>query len=186
LSSLDGGSSLAHINRGFTGGLGMTFGLGEFCQIGFEYEGLGAQTSGALSPASNPYGDATNATISLPASEFGGFVKLIIPVENRWLFSFGAGLYNLWLDNDSEKYSFADGSGASNTFYGSTLASKLWFGGEFFFTRHLSLGLDAGYRFARVTDITDENGVPFYNADGSRFTLDYSGPFGRAGVHFYF
>lgn len=178
-SSLAGGNSLSHINGGLTGGLGMTFGMSDFCQIGFEYEGLGAGTSGTLNPGES-------ATITLPASEFGGFVKLLMPIERRWLLSFGAGLYNLWIDNDTEKYTFADGTATSNTFYGSTLATKLWVGGEYFFTRHLSLGVDAGYRFARINDITDQNGVSFFNSDGTKFTLDYSGPYTRAALQFYF
>lgn len=188
VSTLAGGKTIDHINGGLTGGLGMTFGLSEFWQIGFEYEGLGAGTSGTLAPPSNANPPLpASATISLPASEFGGFLKIIMPVENRWLFSFGVGLYNLWIDDtDTEKYTFTDGSSGSNTFYGSNLASKFWVGGEYFFTHHLSLGVDAGYRFARINYITDQNGVHLLNNDGSNFTLDYSGPFTRAGLHFYF
>jgi hypothetical protein len=178
-SSRSGGKSINHITGGLTGGLGMTFGMAEFCQIGFEYEGLGAYTNGTL-----VLGESV--TISLPASEFGGFLKLVAPVEDRWLLSFGLGLYNLWIDNDTEKFTLPDGTATSNTFYGSGLATKLWMGGEFFLTHHLSLGVDAGYRFARINDVTDQNGVAWFNSDGSKLTMDYSGPFARTALQFYF
>jgi len=178
-SASTGGKSLNLINGGLTGGLGMAFGLSDFFQLGFEYEGLSAGTSGSLVPGEN-------VTVSLPASEFGGFLKFTLPLETRWLLSFGLGLYDLRVDNGTEKYTFPDGTAASNTFYGSTAATKLWFGGEYFFIRHLSLGADAGYRFARITNVTDENGVAWFNSDGSQLTLDYSGPFARVGLHFIF
>lgn len=185
-SSLEGGQTLNHIRDGLTGGVGMTFGMSDFCQLGFEYEGLSAETSGALSPVKSTSLSPTNATITVPASEFGGFIKLLAPLEDRWLLSFGLGIYSLWVDNGTEKYTFADGTGSSYTYFGSGLATKLWVGGEYFFTRHLSLGVDAGYRFARIDEITDENGVTVLNSDYSKFTLDYSGPFTRAALQFYF
>lgn len=178
-STAAGGRTISHVNGGLTGGLGMTFGMSEFCQVGFEYEGLGAGTSGSLAPGES-------VTMTLPASEFGGFFKLVMPVEDRWLLSFGLGLYNLWVENDTEKYTFADGTAASYTFYGSSMATKLWAGGEYFLTQHLALGIDAGYRFARINHITDQNGVTMLNSDLSNFTLDYSGPFARTSLQFYF
>ncbi len=92
-----GGKTLSSINGGFTGGLGMTFGFSEYFQMGFEYEGLSAESRGTLVPGET-------VAISLPASEFGGFIKLGLPVEDRWLLSFGLGVYNLWVNNVTEKY----------------------------------------------------------------------------------
>jgi hypothetical protein len=174
-----GGNTLNLINGGITGGLGMTFGFSDFFQLGFEYEGLTAGTTGTLLPGES-------VAISLPASEFGGFLKFTMPLENRWLLSFGLGLYTLRINNDTEKYTFPDGTSASNTFNGATAATKFWVGTEYFFTRHLSVGADAGYRFARIDNVTDANGITWFNPDGSNLTMDYSGPFARAGLHFYF
>jgi hypothetical protein len=188
-SALFGGKSLDHIIGGLTGGIGMTFGFSDFFQLGLEYEGLSAQTEGPLAPSGN-YSNAnyviTHDTTTIPASESGCFIKFLAPIEDRWLLSFGLGLYSLWIDSDTEKRTFADGSSDSYTFNGSTVATKIWVGGEYFFTRHLSLGLDAGYRFARIDEITDQYGTTVYNGDGSNFTLDYSGPFSRATLQFYF
>jgi opacity protein-like surface antigen len=178
-STFAGGKTINSINGGLTGGLGMAFAFSDFFQLGIEYEGLSAGTSGSLAPGEN-------VTISLPASEFGAFLKFTMPLETRWLLSFGLGLYDLQINDDTEKYTFADGTTARNTFYGGTAATKLWVGGEYFFIRHLSLGADAGYRFARITNVTDENGGTWYNLDGSQLTMDYSGPFARVGLHFIF
>jgi hypothetical protein len=69
---------------------------------------------------------------------------------------------------------------------GETLSSKAWFGGEFFLTRNVALGMDAGYRDARIDEIWNARGIRVVNADGSNFSLDFSGVFAQGGLRVYF
>jgi hypothetical protein len=51
-------------------------------------------------------------------------------------------------------------------------------------TRRLDIELDAGYRYAKTTDVTS-NGFRYRNADGSLAKIDWSGFTARAGLTFW-
>jgi|GEM_PF-4871131 len=174
-----GGNSIRLLDSGPTWNVGVLYGIHNRVAVGLEYEALYAETHGTPLPGES-------FAIHLPASSFGAFAKALAPVGRRLLFSAGVGVYSLWLDQAYERYSRDTGTSTTWSYYGRTTAVKAWLGMEFFFLPTVSLGVDGGYRSARIGLVTDEEGRTWRNPDGSNFTVDYSGPFAQAGVRAYF
>ncbi len=176
---LAGGTPTPKIAGGFNFTLGAAYGISDYAIVGFEYGGLTAQTE------NEPLPGVTQA-VNIPAGEIGFFLKLALPLQNIFLLTAGAGMYNLSLLDGI--YEVEDPVAYfSDTFSGSTLAYKVMGGGEVFFNEQFSLSADIGYRIAKITEVTDASeSVIWTNPDGSNFTIDFSGFFWQAGIKFYF
>ncbi len=174
-----GGTPTPKIAGGWNFTLGASYGISDYSIAGFECGGLTAQTE------NQPLPGVTQA-INIPAGEIGFFLKLALPIQNIFLLTVGAGMYNLSLIDGI--YKVEDPVAYfSETFSGSTLAYKIMGGGEVFCSEHFSLSADIGYRIAKINEVTDASeNVIWTNPDGSNFTIDFSGLFWQAGIKFYF
>jgi hypothetical protein len=177
INQLLGGKQALVFNGDISGGAGVTYGLSKYWQAGVEASALGAQTQGKDRPG-------PVAPVPLPAWEFGAFIKLLWPAAPWWSYAVGLGVYDLQV-NDTEKISLPDGS-PSPAFSGSTPAIKFWIGGEHFYSRQVSLGVDLGYRFANLSDLNDTRGGPWLNRAGNKLGMNYGGPYLRIALQVYF
>jgi hypothetical protein len=172
-------SNLGKITGGLDLGLGLVYGFSDFIQVGAE---IGTVTGGTKG---NPVPDTT-VEWNVPAYEAGLFVSLTAPLEDTFLLSLGAGIYSLSVDTASYVTDDPYFGHRSSDLRGTGLGYKFTGGAQVFLGEHLALGAELGYRLAKITELTDGGSVKWLNADGTNFTLDYSGVFGRGGVYWYF
>jgi len=186
---------LSKITGGLTLGGGAQYGILDYLIVGAEVELLTAITSGTVSWTNSYYTSdhgSEKYDVSIPALAAGVFVKGALPLGERFLLTGGLGIESLML-NGKAKITDSTNSNPDQTidYTGTGVGGKILVGGEYFFNHWFSLGVDAGYRMAKINKMhyKYEN----YNVegdalkdDGSNMTVDYSGLILQGGVRFYF
>lgn len=177
--------SLSPINGGVTINGGVQYGLNDNLLIGTElfYQSLESKTTFTNTRA--PY-ETIDWTFDFPMFSAGAFLKVVEPLNNRFLLTGGVGIdylfaFGMLLIKDSL------GNRAYDTLTSSGVGFKFMGGAQFFFARKVSLGLDVGYRYAVLDRMVTSDGVTM-QVDYPRrnMCLDYSGEFIRAGINVFF
>lgn len=133
--------------------------------------------------------------ISLPAFEWGASVKGVLPINNSFQLTVGAGLSWISLVNAGESYearSKPSGlvfSSSRILYQGAGISTRLTLGLDWMVWEWFSLGIEGGYRMAKITTIKaiirgEETTLTL--PDHSNLTVDYSGPFLVYAFRFYF
>lgn len=171
---------LNEINSGLTLGGGAQYGIVDNLLIGLELEYLmaGSKTDFSL------MGSTNTVEISLPLLAIGGFIKGVLPLDEKLLLTGGVGVDSLSLSGKIS--SSGAGGSASSDIKGSGLGVRLLVGGQYFLMENFSLGLDLGYRIAKIPEIKDEHDNVAIKSNGEKATVDYSGLIARLGVGFFF
>jgi hypothetical protein len=169
------GSNLNPITGGTSLGGGLEYGIAEFLLLGADVNFL--NIGGGKSEGS--FFNSLAFTISTPAMEVGPFIRLVLPISD---------LFNLSVAGEADWFRAMEqvqNQLVSRTFTGSTVGVKVMAGGEIFAAPWMSVGIDVGYRFAKVTELKDGDTV-LKNETGQNSELDYSGVFYQGGLRFYF
>lgn len=187
-----GGQSIDQINGGFTSGGGCAYAVMENLQLGVELGYLAAQTGydsasgtngGGYSPYTRrPLANGRYYHLYLPALEAGILVKGVWPISDMILLSLGGGMDYVYL------YGRKNTEVADLTFAGYALGYKFLAGAQYFLDNWISLGVDVGYRLAKVRQIKDADGNTLKTAfdPGADAAVDYSGMIMHGGIHVYF
>jgi hypothetical protein len=126
----------------------------------------------------------------LSAVEGSGFLKVATNRQNKMFFTGTLSVGTLVLtDAYMDEYVF--GRKYRWSLNGSTTCVKIGGGVEWRFGKHMGLGVDVGYRSAKITEVKADisNGrknVRVTHADGSPLEIDYSGVYGKTGLRVYF
>jgi hypothetical protein len=168
------------ISQGFTFGTGLGFWISNYFSLGAELCGLEADTSGGA--------NYLREEMSLGALEIGGFVKAATPLNNGVYIAFTLGMSSLSLQ-DATIHDYVSGySDRYLTLIGSALSVKTAVSLEYLSGQNVGVGLDLGYRSAKITNVKGNNGsktLPLVNADRTPLSIDYSGFYILAGVRIY-
>jgi opacity protein-like surface antigen len=127
----------------------------------------------------------TNSTeFDLSTMEIGPIVRGYLPLGEKFLLnaSLGVGYVSMTGKIKNED----NGTEAERAWSGHTVGVKMMAGGEYFLSDIASVGLDLGYRMAKIPEVYLQNFGVVKKDDGSNFTLDYSGLIVQVGLHFYF
>ena len=189
------GSAPSNIHGGLTYGGGVQYALTDYFAIGVE---VGALTASPIKysysfdvPAYDPNypGQFTTQNISYSSEgnvfsiEAGPLIRGYWPIGDRLLLNGTLGLEYVSL-NGYEKFN-APGAADNITFSGSTWGVKASIGGEVFLSDVISLGLDFGYRLAKITEF-QTSGIPSDQIIISGGSIDYSGLLFQGGIRLYF
>ncbi len=126
----------------------------------------------------------------LSAVEGSGFLKVATNRQEKMFFTGTLSLGALSL-SDAYMDEYVFGRKYRWSLNGSTTCVKIGGGVEWRFGKHLGLGVDVGYRSAKITEVKADisNGrknVRVTHADGSPLEIDYSGVYGKTGLRVYF
>jgi len=173
--TLTGGETADKIHGGLNAGGGVMIGVTDYLLVGAEANYLWANTKAK-------FGSSDEYKLELPGLEVGVFAKLAMPLAEQMLISVGAGLEYYWVMGKSSA------TGLDQDIKGSNLGGKVMVGGEYFLLpEFMSLGVDIGYRFAKITEVKDQEDQVIPKTLGTdNFTVDYSGPFFLGTVRVYF
>jgi hypothetical protein len=191
------------LNGGMTLNGGLHYGITNNLLVGIEagylmagpvkYSYKGSITTTTAEPIPYPpYVQTTTLTVNdngayeytLPATEIGLVFKGFAPVGENLLLGGGLGLDYISLSGKS-KYTYNDTT-TEDTFTGTTVGVKIMGSGELFLTSNVSLGLDLGYRMAKISEVKDKDGNVAKYSNGSNWTVDYSGLIAQGGIRLYF
>lgn len=176
-------------------GTSVQYGVWDYLLAGLEVSYLTTDTSAkvgssAVFPPQDQY-----YTLRVPALELSGVVRAAWPVNHMLLLTAGAGWSFLSLVNAEESLEARSSltgtvySSQSVPFSGQGWGVKAMAGAEFWVWEWFSLGLEAGYRWARVQPVQADSGAgkaTLQAADGGDLSADFSGPFIRYQFNFYF
>jgi opacity protein-like surface antigen len=171
--------TLDKITGGLTLGGGAQYGLFENILAGLEIQYLMA---GEKKDLATHLGTAT-IDISAPLLEMGLFVKGALPANKMLWLTGGLGVNYL---SSSGSIQTTLGTTQEEKMNGSGVGYKIIVGGEAFVSEKISIGLDLGYRIAKIGEVKDADGNILLKPEGGNFTMDYSGGFGQLGVKVYF
>jgi hypothetical protein len=166
------GLSIDEIHGGL--GLGLRFGVevGSRWSTGVGYDRLFASTD---------VGDATGKLeYKLPANAFRVFEEYSLPSQGRAGLNLGAGLGMVSSSGSVELTDYSSGSFKAHL-KGTGLLLEGLLGGEIRAAPQLALTGSAGFRYAKISEVKAE-GQTVVNADGSKYSLDYSGFLLRLGM----
>lgn len=186
---------LSRMSWGLDLGSSVFYGATDYLLLGVDFSYLVTDTSakvgdGVFYPPQDDY-----YKISLPAVEISAMAKAAWHASSLVLLSAGLGVSSLSLVDAGERLESRGTltgtvySTAIVPYSGSTLGFKFVGGVDLMIWEWFSLGLEGGYRLARFDEIKarlNDRTVTLQNADGSNFTLDYSGLFLRYTFRFYF
>jgi hypothetical protein len=165
------GLTMDEISGGFGFGLTVGVDLPSRVSVGFGYERLSASTD---------VGDFSGSvTYKLPANAFRATVGYRFPTERTVAASVGFGL-GLVKEAGSLELVVTGAGAASADLSGSGPLLETFVGGDWWAAPQFALVGSAGYRYAKVREIRVQ-GMTAYNADGSKYTVDYSGIVMRLG-----
>lgn len=176
-----GGTRMSGIAGGSNLNLGAEYWLSNLILLGVEGTLMSAETSGGTS--------SLGAEFNLSAIELGGFIKFA-ELAYPHVFSAGFGIYSVSLHNSTEynymrQLGYYDGY---RTFDGSVVGVKLM-GGYQVILGDIGIGVDLGYRFAKVNNIkwtaSGYHDRDFLNIHGDKGSIDFSGFFVKAGIKIY-
>lgn len=122
-------------------------------------------------------------TYDLPATEFGAWIKYLMPLSDRLLVNLGAGAGLLNMSGTLD-YQFNENEPLTTEISGSGLAFKLLAGSQFFIAPAIALNLDLGYRLAKLTEVSIDSTESLEAPD--LVAVDYSGVFAQLGLALYF
>lgn len=162
---------------GLTAGGGLQYGVLDNLLIGAEVEGLMAGSKTDFTAL----GQKVTFELSMPATAVGAFIKGVLPAGNKFFFTGGIGVDYISLAG-AIKVTHSD----DVTFTGSGMGFRILVGGQVLFTEMFGLGLDLGYRIAKITELKDKDGKIFKKSDNTNESADYSGLITRLGVNLYF
>lgn len=146
--------------------------------VSWEFQRLLASNSG-----SGPFGGSTyDVELDVPASSIGMSAGYVLNPRSRFRVGLaGGGAYYLTTGaitttgpGVNDRFNL-EGSGFGVHAFGLMLARV---------TRRAYVEMDAGYRYAKTTDVTS-SGFRFRNSDGSLAHIDWSGLMSRAGVTYW-
>jgi hypothetical protein len=125
---------------------------------------------------------------NLPATEFGVYIKGMLPAGSHFLFNAQLGLDLVNLSGTFTDKDNLTGTSQTGTLTGSTVGIKAQVGLEVFLAQFLSLGLDLGYRSADITSVTakDSNGNEIPTNNNYVTEVSYTGVYGQGGIRIYF
>jgi hypothetical protein len=184
-----GGKEIAPIKEGFSGNGGIMFGLSDNFIIGAEANYLLAQTKGDLQ---NARWDNTNDEwvptttdpfeLTMPAVEYTGFLKLAQFVQENVMMSGGLAIGTIATSGEMVSRT------SKTSFTGSTVSLKFMAGAETWVNEFVSFGFDFGYRFAKITELKDQNGHVMEKIDdvSKNQEADYTGIYLQGGIRLYF
>ncbi len=184
-----GGKDIAPIKEGFSGGGGIMFGLSDNFIIGAEANYLLAQTKGDLQNArwdnsSDEWVPTTTDPfeLTMPAVEYAGFLKFAQCVQENVMMSGGVAVGTLATSGEMISRT------SKTSFTGSTVSLKFMVGAETWVNEFVSFGFDFGYRFAKITELKDQNGHVMEKIDdfSKNQEADYSGIYLQGGIRLYF
>lgn len=174
-----GGVPLEKIAGGLNFNGSVFYGVADYMLMGLEIGGLQAYSE------NEPFPGASQS-FNLAGLEFGVFAKIAVPMEETFLWTIGFSLIAV-ATSEAEYYAQGAGGTSVTTFKGSTTGFKIAVGGEWFLSPYFGLGADAGYRYAKIDEVTDrDERIRWLNSDGSNMTIDYSGPYAQGGLRVYF
>ncbi|MBN1594653.1 hypothetical protein JW933_01875 [candidate division FCPU426 bacterium] len=176
---------------GFVLGADAAYVLTEEIMLGINYEALFPNTElriGSWAFPDRVYG------IYLDAQQLGVTAKYLWPQGDSSILHAGTEVFYLQLGNAREVYKERVILSAMNTlerlsYQGATVGFKVSGGADVFVFTFLSVNGEAGFRYARIGKVTgtwlDGTEETLKNADGSDFSLDYSGFFIKGGIKFW-
>ncbi|MEW6515651.1 MAG: hypothetical protein AB1439_01925 [candidate division FCPU426 bacterium] len=188
--------SVPSMSWGLDLGTGLQYGICDYLLAGLDLSYLTTDTSvklgaGAPFPPQDQY-----YILRVPALELSGVVRAAWPVNHLLVLSAGAGWSFISLTNASEAMESRGTltgtvySSQGIPFRGQGWGMKAMAGVEFWVWEWFSLGLEAGYRWAKIESILakDLQGAEItpQTPGGSDLSIDYSGPFVRYQFNFYF
>lgn len=189
-------SSGGTVSDGFNIDLDLRYKFSPMFMAGLDIEYLDApsELSVELSQTngSGTYDLTEDTTLTFSTIYVGPSVYFCIPDS---IFRIGGGIGYFTLFNASSNFSkdlATTGSyGAQdittngiNNLAGSSIAGKVSLGMDCFLDSKMSIGVDIGYRFATITQVTS-NGSPLKKLDGTDVALDFSGVFSILSVGFW-
>ncbi|MBN1594903.1 hypothetical protein JW933_03155 [candidate division FCPU426 bacterium] len=180
-----------HITGGSNWHLDLAFGFLPYLLAGIEGGGLSAYAKGR---EGNILLDASYYDIDITARELGGFIKGAWPLGEFILLTGGFGFYNVALAGFGERLDNRGFLGLllgtqQIPYSGSAFGQKLMIGVDAFVFPTFAIALESGYRWARIEEVKGEiNGenMVLKMSNGDSFTVDFSGPFVKAGCRIYF
>lgn len=166
------GLSMDEINNGFGFGGAAGIGIADRISLGFGYERLSASTD---------VGDASGSLeYDFPANAFRLLGQYDFPTTSTFVghVGFGVGFVteagSVTVSASGVGSQSGDVSGSGGLFEG-LIGGELWAAPQFAIT------MDGGFRYAKVSEVKVED-VVVRNADGSKYTIDYTGVLVRLGV----
>lgn len=176
-------------------GTSIQYGVWDYLLVGLDISYLTTDTSAKVGSSTVFPPQDLYYALRIPALELSATVRLAWPVGRMLLLTAGAGWSFLSLVNAEE--SLESRSSVTGTVYSSQSipfggrgwGSKVMAGAEFWVWEWFSLGLEAGYRWARVQPVQAGSGagaITLRNASGGDLSADYNGPFVRYRFNFYF
>lgn len=170
------GISLDKVSKGFGVGGGVHVWVTQDLVISAEYERLMASSKDEGSVLGTP----VSVEIKVPANAFVLTGAYLFPSESKSRFGLGAGV---GLYSASGTVEVSGGGGAfSDGATGSGVGFHLLGVMDYAATSQVHLGVRAGYRKAKTSDLENSAGVKLLNTDGSDAQADWSGLMTRVGV----
>lgn len=170
------GISLDKVSKGFGLGGGVHAWMTKDLVISAEYERLMAGTK----DEGNVLGSPVAIEIKAPASAFVLTAAHLFPSESKCRFGLGAGIGYYSTSGTLEV------SGTGGAFNDKVKGNGVGFHAlgvmDYAATSQVHLGVRAGYRMAKASDLEDSSGVKLLNTDGSESQADWSGLMTRAGI----
>jgi hypothetical protein len=175
---MDAGISLDKVSGGFGLGGGIQIWAADSWVISAEYERLFASTK----DEGNVLGTPVSVELSIPADAFVLTAAYLFPSASKARFGLGAGAGYYSTSGTQEVAS--PGIAFSEEANGSGIGFHVLGVMDYAASSQIHLGLRAGYRIAKTSDLEDSTGDKIENLDGSESQADWSGLMTRAGITF--
>jgi len=172
------GSGMSKINGGTDLSLSAEWRPMPALEVAVDIETLLAYTSG------NNYG--ADVDLSLPALWVGPSAYYVLPLNDQWDLRAGGGIGYVGLVSAQETIK-GGGQYTAVDFSGSGFGARALVAADYYFTRHISLGLELGYRYAVINSFTKDGGAAVQKNDGGGdMSLDYSGLHSKLALGYWF
>lgn len=168
----DYGLNFAHVERGRSFGLAMGFETAGQWNIGVGVDRLGASTKGT---------DAIGTIdFRFHANNWRLFAEYALQPVGSSTFFVGAGV-GIIQENGKLIESAPGTAPVEYKLGGSDPSYEGYIGGNWWLTPQVGVTATAGYRYARVKEVTHD-GYPLIMSNGEVMSLDFSGPSARVGI----
>lgn len=170
------GSPMGSINGGGDISLSVDWKPMPALQVAIDVEDLMAYSSGSVA--------GFDENLGASAMWIGPAGYWVMPFADQWNLRLGVGLGYLALVSDQMTMS-GHGQYMAVDFTGSGFGARGIVAADYYFTPHVSLGLELGYRYAVISSF-QADGTTATKNDGSDMKLDYSGLHDKLALSYWF